>query len=147
MESDLKIAVNKYNLDNRINFIGGKIHSEVMDYMYDSDILIAPSHEAENGDIEGIPTVLMEAMSTGLPVITTYHSGIPELVQDSKDATLCKTKKHEELANKLQILINDYDKMTNLAFNARKTVEIKHDINKLNGLVIRDPICFIIVFI
>ncbi|MDH8388900.1 glycosyltransferase, partial [Klebsiella pneumoniae] len=44
---------------------------------------------ANNGDMEGIPVAIMEAMASGLPVITTYHSGIPELVENNHSGWLC----------------------------------------------------------
>ena len=46
-----------------------------------SDVLLAPSRTDSAGDQEGIPVTLMEAMASGLPVVSTRHSGIPELVE------------------------------------------------------------------
>ncbi|MEJ2080515.1 MAG: glycosyltransferase, partial [Acidobacteriota bacterium] len=56
--------------------------------MYESDVLLAPSITALNGDQEGIPVVLMEAMATGMLVVSTRHSGIPELVSDGESGFL-----------------------------------------------------------
>ena len=44
-------------------------------------MLLAPSVTAQNGDMEGIPVALMEAMAQGTPVLSTWHSGIPELIE------------------------------------------------------------------
>ena len=47
-----------------------------------TDILLTPSVVAKDGDEEGTPTALVEALAQGIPVISTWHSGIPEIVED-----------------------------------------------------------------
>ena len=68
--------------------IGWQTQPAVRDLLADSDILVAPSVTAEDGDEEGIPVAIMEAMATGLPVISTWHAGIPELVDDGVSGLL-----------------------------------------------------------
>lgn len=60
----------------------------VIDALADADLLVAPSVVASNGKREGIPVVLMEAMSCGLPVVASRLSGIPELVDDGVEGLL-----------------------------------------------------------
>ena len=60
----------------------------VRQLMYSADVFLHHSVTASNGDEEGIPTVIMEAMATGLPVISTFHSGIPELITNNYDGFL-----------------------------------------------------------
>jgi len=75
-------------IQNSVYFIGHKNTNEVVDLMKKADCFVHHSVTASNGDKEGIPTVLMEAMASGLPVISTIHAGIPELVQHNVNGFL-----------------------------------------------------------
>ena len=66
----------------QVEFAGWVAPSEVAGYLQRADVFLHHSVTGANGDKEGIPTSIMEAMATGLPVVSTRHSGIPELVAD-----------------------------------------------------------------
>ncbi|VFS57082.1 colanic acid biosynthesis glycosyltransferase WcaL [Raoultella planticola] len=73
--------------------------------------------------MEGIPVALMEAMAIGLPVISTYHSGIPELIDNDVSGWLCTERNFHEIA---EILISIVKRERNLKFiedNARSKIE------------------------
>ncbi|HEB87286.1 MAG TPA: glycosyltransferase, partial [Gammaproteobacteria bacterium] len=67
-------------------------------------LFMAPSVTSQSGDMEGIPTVLMEAMATGLPVISTLHSGIAELVDDGVSGRLVAERDVDGLAEAIREL-------------------------------------------
>jgi len=91
-----------------------------------SDILIAPSITSKNGDIEGIPNVLKEAMAAGVPVISTYHSGIPELVIDGYNGLLAPEKDIKALAEKIIYLIKNPDKFVKKYYDIKElTLELE----------------------
>lgn len=75
-------------LGDTVSFPGGVHPEQVGKLMRDADVFVHHSVTAADGDMEGIPTVLMEAMATGLPVVTTRHSGIPELVEHERTGWL-----------------------------------------------------------
>jgi len=77
-----KALVSQAGLSDRVAFPGAIGHSEVRSYLFRSDALLYHSVTASDGDQEGVPIGIMEAMATGLPVVATNHSGIPELVDD-----------------------------------------------------------------
>lgn len=116
-----------------IQLINSVSRDELVKYYISSDILIAPSIATENGNIEGIPNVLKEAMSCGLPVISTWHSGIPELVRDGKNGYLVPERDPEAIAERLEYLINHPDVLPRLARCGRSEVEQRFDSNKLNN--------------
>jgi len=63
---------------------------EHLKILNDADVFIHPSVTAGNGDKEGIPGAIVEAMSAGLPVISTYHAGIPYIIEHNKTGLLVK---------------------------------------------------------
>jgi glycosyltransferase involved in cell wall biosynthesis len=68
-------------LKEKVLVLGQKSKDEVLKELGLSNVFVHHSITSENGDQEGIPTAIMEAMALGLPVLSTYHSGIPELVE------------------------------------------------------------------
>jgi colanic acid/amylovoran biosynthesis glycosyltransferase len=66
--------------------------AEHMAYLRDADVFVHPSIVSSNGDKEGIPGAIIEAMAAGLPVISTYHSGIPSIIQNENTGLLVKEK-------------------------------------------------------
>lgn len=80
LRPEMEELVARLGLSSRILFTGAIDSNEVSRRMAQADAFLHHSVTAGNGDMEGIPTVLMEAMATGLPVVSTHHSGIPELI-------------------------------------------------------------------
>ncbi|MBW4658846.1 MAG: glycosyltransferase [Drouetiella hepatica Uher 2000/2452] len=117
---------------NQIKLLGWKDQTEVVELMNHSHILLAPSVTAKDGNQEGIPVVLMEAMASGIPVVSTYHSGIPELVQNGVSGFLIPERDVEALSAILIGLIQHPEQWAEIARAARLTVEQQYDINCLN---------------
>lgn len=105
---------------------------EVSRILFDSDVFILPSRTSFSGDMEGIPVSLMEAMSCGLAVISTFHSGIPELVQNGESGLLTKENDAEGAADAILKIIENPSLAEYLGENARKKIEESFDLNKLN---------------
>ena len=60
--------------------------------------MIVPSQQASNGDCEGLPTVVLEAIRAGVPVLATRHAGIPEIIVDGKTGLLVEERDPAALA-------------------------------------------------
>lgn len=82
-QKKLQEYISEYNLDDSVNLAGSLPNSEVIDMLYKSDAFILCSKTAAKGDREGTPTVLIEAQAAGLPCISTFHSGIPEIIPEN----------------------------------------------------------------
>lgn len=93
--SHLEDKVKKLKLSEQIRFAGYKSQSEVRDFFQQTDIFILPSFA------EGVPVSLMEAMATGLPVVTTQIAGISELVKDGESGYLVMPSNAEQIAQKI----------------------------------------------
>ena len=68
----------------------------------DADLFLLPSVTGADGDMEGIPVALMEAMAVGIPVISTFHSGIPELIESEQSGWLVPENDAQALAERLE---------------------------------------------
>jgi colanic acid/amylovoran biosynthesis glycosyltransferase len=129
---DLKKKAGK-KLGENINFLGWKTQEEMLDLIMETDLLLAPSAISQDGDMEGIPVVLMESMAMQKIVVSTYHSGIPELVNDMKNGFLVNEKDSNELFSKLKYIIDNNSHLSNIGVAARNTIDEKHNIIKLNN--------------
>ncbi len=121
-------------LGDSIVFSGALSHSQVLDRICKSDIFVLASKIAANGDMEGIPVVLMEAMSCNIPVVSTYHSGIPELIENNVTGLLVAEGAPEELAQAVLKLIEYPENAYTLACNARLTVRKNYNQDAQNVL-------------
>lgn len=98
--------------------------------MLTADVFVLPCVVLPNGDRDGIPVVLMEAMSVGLPVISTNISGIPELVEDGRDGLLCGEKDAACLADKLLFLNYNHSVKTEISSRSIKKIKEKFNLEK-----------------
>ena len=90
-ERRLRTLIEQYQLDDVIEMPGFKPSHQVKEMLEQADVFLLPSITGRDGDMEGIPVALMEAMAVGIPVISTVHSGIPELVESGKSGWHRKT--------------------------------------------------------
>jgi colanic acid/amylovoran biosynthesis glycosyltransferase len=107
----------------RVSFSGARTQEEIAAMMGASDIFLLPSVTDAKGDQEGIPVVLMEAMACGLPVLSTWHSGIPELVRDGEHGYLVAERDIDALAARLLTLLADPDLGRRMGEHGRRTVQ------------------------
>ena len=108
---------------SKIHFLGAKNHDELVSIYASADIFVAPSIVAKDGDKEGLPTTIIEAMASGLPVIGSDSGGIREIIINNENGFLVHEKRTTEIAEKLQILLNDNELYLYMKENALKTAE------------------------
>lgn len=117
---------------NIIRLAGWQDGREVQQTMDNAHIFLLPSVTAENGDMEGVPVSLMEAQAAGLPVLSTYHSGIPEVVRHGQSGFLVPEKDVDALSARLTDLLEHPDVWPQLGQVGRKIVEEEYNIATLN---------------
>ena len=112
--------INGHPLGCRVRLVGRLEHSEVLRRMCESDVYIQHSiTDSENGDQEGAPVAIMEAMAHGLPVVSTRHSGIPSLVQDGREGFLSNEGDVFGMAQNILKIGSDHSHRLVIAKNAR----------------------------
>jgi colanic acid/amylovoran biosynthesis glycosyltransferase len=94
-------------LEGRMHFHGRQTRQEVMEILQGADVVAAPSVPSSDGRREGIPVVLMEAMASGVPVVASRLSGIPELVKDGRTGLLVPPRDAQALADALERMYRD----------------------------------------
>jgi colanic acid/amylovoran/stewartan biosynthesis glycosyltransferase WcaL/AmsK/CpsK len=113
-------------------FHGAKDSRFVQQRMAEADVFLLPSVTAADGDQEGTPVSLIEAQATGLPVLSTLHSGIPEVVLDGGSGFLVRERDVEGLADRLLYLIEHPEVCRTMGARGRQHVEEQFDLPKLN---------------
>lgn len=111
------------NLLDKVTFHGQLTRSAVIEHLQKADILVAPSVPTNDGRREGIPVVLMEAMSCGVPVVASKLSGIPELVEHETSGVLVAPGDDEGLYEALNRLYSDLALRRRLGAAGRKRIE------------------------
>jgi colanic acid/amylovoran biosynthesis glycosyltransferase len=130
-----RLAV-ELDLRDRVRFTGALDQDAVGSALLDAHVLVAPSHTGKDGDQEGIPNALKEAMATGLPVVSTLHSGIPELVEDGVSGFLVPERDAAALADRLMFLADHPERWAAMGRAGRDRIEEEYDIRKLNHQLI-----------
>ncbi len=116
--------------NERIHFAGGQANEVVVEAMRRSDVLVVPSVPGPGGRAEGIPTVLMEALSQGLPVIASRLTGIPELVRHGETGYLFPPGDSKALAGILAEIASNLDAARETAESGRQLVAAEFDLRK-----------------
>lgn len=132
LKNNLASLINELNAENHIKLLGWMEQKEIIKSLQEADLLIVPSVTSTNGDMEGIPVVIMEAMAMGIPVISTYHSGIPEIIESGKTGFLVEEKNSNELYQKLDSIIKENINLNEISMSAREQIENEFDKYKLN---------------
>ncbi|CAN5681749.1 N/A [soil metagenome] len=121
MESELKELALELKLGDRVNFSGFLRQNALQEVFESSHIFLHPS-ETVQGDVEGVPNAMLEAMAGGLPVVTTRHGGIPEVIKDGENGLLCEERDVAGISAALLRLAADATLYTEMSAKASASV-------------------------
>jgi colanic acid/amylovoran biosynthesis glycosyltransferase len=123
--------IKENNLSPYIHLLGFQPHRVFVEELKKAHIYIQPSVTAQNGDNEGgAPTTLLEAQAAGVPVLSTYHADIPEVVADGKSGFLVPERDAHALAERLEYLIDHPEEWSTMGREGRRHVEMNYNICK-----------------
>ena len=139
LRPDIEAFIKEQNLEKHVTLLGYKLYHVFAQELQKAHILLQPSVTAQNGDSEGgSPVVLLEAQASGLPVISTCHADIPEVVLDGESGFLVPERSPEEIAKKLRALIDNPEMWEELGRNGRAHIEKNYsiyvEVKKLEGI-------------
>ena len=125
---ELQKLARELNIERRVSFTGFISQEQLRDIYYRTHIFVHPSQTGRDGNVEGIPNSILEAMASGLPVFATDHGGIPEAVKNGVSGVLVRERDHEALANALLNATQDSDSLARIARNGAEVVRKNFDL-------------------
>lgn len=132
LKSKLQSLTQELKIEDRVIFTGAINRDEVLKLYDEAHIFILPCTTAKNGDKEGQALVLQEAQACGLPVVSTFHNGIPDGVLNGKSGFLIEECDVDGLVEKIYKLIDTPGLVEEMGRAGRKFVEDRYDIKLLN---------------
>src|SRR6059036_4217330 len=128
MLGELQQLARELNVDARVSFTGFISQEQLRDIYYRSHIFLHPSQTGHDGNQEGIPNSMLEAMVSGLPVFATQHGGIPEAVENGVSGVLVPERDHEKLAAALLDAAKDPGFLSRIARNGAEIIRKNFDL-------------------
>jgi glycosyltransferase involved in cell wall biosynthesis len=122
LEDALRAKIRELHLEDTVELLGPRDHHEVKRLLADADVFVLACTRDRDGNMDGIPVALMEAMAAGVPVVSTDISGVPELVTP-ETGLLVEPDNPEALADALARLLGDADFRESLGQGGRERVQ------------------------
>jgi glycosyltransferase involved in cell wall biosynthesis len=142
LENQLRAQIEELALQNHIQLPGPKPQHELRERLANARVFVMPSVPEPEGGMDNLPTVIMEAMATGLPVVSTRIGGIPEMVIDNQTGFLVQPEDAVALAEAIEKVTNDRSlgqKLGQAGYErAQKLFSIEKNVRELCALLPRD---------
>jgi colanic acid/amylovoran biosynthesis glycosyltransferase len=137
----LQNLAGELNIDGRVSFTGFVSQQQLREIYDGSHIFLHPSQRGDDGNQEGIPNSMLEAMASGLPVFATHHGGIPEAIRNGVSGVLVPERDHEKLAVALLDAAQDPEFLSRIAVNGaeivRKNFDLRAQAQRLEEVYLR----------
>ncbi|MBI2470460.1 MAG: glycosyltransferase [Planctomycetes bacterium] len=131
LRNSIETFIHENNLSPYVCLLGYQPHYGFLEELRKAHIYLQPSVTAQNGDSEGgAPTTLLEAQAAGVPVLSTYHADIPEVVVNGKSGFLVPERDADALGERLGYLIDHTEEWPAIGREGRRHVEMNYNIHK-----------------
>ena len=127
LAGELAQRIEDRDLSDSCRLLGARTQNEVRSLLENSDVFVAPCVPGADGNIDGLPTVILESMAVGTPVIATFVSGIPEVVINGRTGVLVPPASASALAQALGDIASGRVPARDLARGARALIEETYD--------------------
>ena len=132
LSESLRRLCRDLGIEKYVFFLGTKNHDRLVKILKTAHLFVTPTASETTGDKKRIPNVLREAMASGLPVVSTYHTGISEWVKDGVCGFLVPARDAKALANKLAYLIDHPELWSKMGTAGRRFVEENYNKDVFN---------------
>jgi colanic acid/amylovoran biosynthesis glycosyltransferase len=133
MEQSLKSLIAELRVGDRVELCGPRPQHEVIDLLRTSAVLAAPCVVGSDGNRDGLPTVLLEAMALGTPCVSTDVTGIPEVIREGETGLAVPQRDPVALAGAIQRLLRDGELGRRVATAGRRLIESEFDQSRTSG--------------
>ncbi len=130
LEETLRAQIATNTLEDFVHLIGPQPQKEIANRLAAATLFLLPCRKDANGDMDNLPTVIMEAMAAGLPVISTPLAGVPEMVQAGVTGELVPSADASALAQAIEVLLSDPERIQEYGRRARAAAAAKFSIEK-----------------
>lgn len=130
LELDLRSQIDRLGLGETVKLVGPRPQDEIIEHIQSAAVFASPCVIGSDGNRDGLPTVLLEAMALGTPCVSTDVNGIPEVLHHEETGLMVQQHDPLSLANAFERLFDDNKLRVKLAKNARYLFETKFDIYK-----------------
>lgn len=120
-------VIAKYGLERNIRLLGYRTHTEMFEEAYKHHIFLSPSIHAADGDAEGAPVSIVEMAASGMPVVSTFHCDIPEIIEHGVSGLLAPERDVDALFKHLNWLAKNPEQWLRLSSAARKHIETNYN--------------------
>ena len=135
----LRRQIDDMHLQNNVELIGAKPQTQLRGRLAAANVFVLPSVMDPDGGMDNLPTVIMEAMATGLPVVSTNIGGIPEMIIDNETGFLVQPGDAAAIADAIETVINDSSSAARLGHSgyerARTLFSIEKNVRELCALL------------
>ena len=132
LRPDIKTIIRENRMNAFVTMHGYISHPRLVEKYYSNHVFVSPSITASDGDCEGgAPVSIIEAQATGMPVISSWHCDIPEVVKHGETGLLAKEKDIESLAEHIAFFYHNPEKIIAFGSRARNHVEMKYSVEKM----------------
>lgn len=141
LQLQLEALARELKIAERVSFTGFLSQEQLREVYYRSHIFLHPSQTGRDGNQEGIPNSMLEAMATGLPVFATEHGGIAEAIQNNVSGVLVPERDPDGLANALLTAAEDPGSLSRIARkgseSVQKNFDLHHQAQRLDDIYLR----------
>lgn len=137
LSAELKRLAQELDVVQKVKFHGWRERGAVIELLQRSDVFVTPSVTSSTGEQEGVPVALMEAMAMGMPAVRTWHSGIPEFVENGRTGLLVAERDMSGLYEQFRYLTENPQVWVVYGIIGRAAVEQQHNIHSLKDRLLQ----------
>lgn len=130
---DCRALAKKLDVAHAVAFLGAQPHAVVQEEMRRARCFVQHSVQAANGDCEGMPVAILEASASGLPVVSTRHAGIPDVVVDGETGFLVDERDSDAMADRMICLLREAQLARALGQAARRHTQSRFSKQQSDG--------------